>query len=339
MEITDPRTVLAELEDALETSWLTDPLRVVDSDALARLDGSPRDRLERAVEAAPIVFVGVGSARGDATDATDAFLTTVVLEADLPALQAVVTEAPIAAVVLDAVLRQTEHLTPARGLAAEAHAYGALLAGKEFARWREANPTDSTPGSADPASRPRVRATREDDRLEIVLDHPEVHNAFDAAMRDELCGALDIARADPDLAVRLSGAGPSFCAGGALWEFGVTEPASTIPIRRLRSPTARLLELGARAEVRLHGACVGAGIEMGAAAGRVVAAPDAIARLPEVSMGLIPGAGGTVSLVQRIGRHATARLALCGHAVDASEMLALGLVDEISPTTATASPT
>ncbi|HLT69358.1 MAG TPA: enoyl-CoA hydratase/isomerase family protein, partial [Acidimicrobiales bacterium] len=72
-----------------------------------------------------------------------------------------------------------------------------------------------------------------------------------------------------------------------------------------------------------------AGVEVAAFAGRVVAAPDATFRLPELGMGLIPGAGGTVSLTRRIGRQATARLVLTGETVDAVTALALGLVDEV----------
>jgi enoyl-CoA hydratase/carnithine racemase len=83
-------------------------------------------------------------------------------------------------------------------------------------------------------------------------------------------------------------------------------------------------------EVRLHGACVGAGIELPAYAHRVVAAPDTRILLPEVAMGLIPGAGGTVSIPRRIGRWRTLFLALSGDAVDAATALSWGLVDAIA---------
>jgi enoyl-CoA hydratase/carnithine racemase len=79
----------------------------------------------------------------------------------------------------------------------------------------------------------------------------------------------------------------------------------------------------------LHGACVGSGIELPAFAGRVLAAPDTTIALPEVGLGLLPGAGGTVSLPRRIGRHRTALLALARPSIDASTALAWGLVDEL----------
>jgi enoyl-CoA hydratase/carnithine racemase len=74
---------------------------------------------------------------------------------------------------------------------------------------------------------------------------------------------------------------------------------------------------------------VGAGIELAACAGHVVATADTRIGLPEVAMGLIPGAGGTVSLPARIGRHRTAWLALTGRTLDAPTAHAWGLVDAL----------
>ena len=84
-----------------------------------------------------------------------------------------------------------------------------------------------------------------------------------------------------------------------------------------------------RVRADLHGACVGAGIELPAYARRVVAREDAFFELPEVSMGLVPGAGGTASLPRRIGRQRTACLALSGRRLDAATALGWGLVDEL----------
>jgi enoyl-CoA hydratase/carnithine racemase len=83
--------------------------------------------------------------------------------------------------------------------------------------------------------------------------------------------------------------------------------------------------------VRAHGACVGAGTEIAAYAGRVVAAPDAFFALPEVRMGLVPGAGGSVSVVRRMGRWRAAWLMLTGERLPAVTALRWGLVDEIAP--------
>jgi enoyl-CoA hydratase/carnithine racemase len=90
-----------------------------------------------------------------------------------------------------------------------------------------------------------------------------------------------------------------------------------------------LHELRARVSVRVHGACVGAGIELPAFAGQVIAAPDAVFGLPEVAMGLIPGAGGTVSIPRRIGRWRTAWMAVTGRQIGARTALEWGLVDAL----------
>jgi enoyl-CoA hydratase/carnithine racemase len=81
--------------------------------------------------------------------------------------------------------------------------------------------------------------------------------------------------------------------------------------------------------VEVHGACVGAGIELPAFARRVVARSDAFFQLPEVAMGLVPGAGGTVSIPRRVGRQRAAYLCLSAVRLDAETALAWGLVDEI----------
>lgn len=73
---------------------------------------------------------------------------------------------------------------------------------------------------------------------------------------------------------------------------------------------------------------MGSGLEMAAFCGWVTARGDAVFGLPELALGLIPGAGGTVSVTRRIGRWRTAYLVLSGHTVDADTALDWGLVDE-----------
>ena len=89
----------------------------------------------------------------------------------------------------------------------------------------------------------------------------------------------------------------------------------------------RLHELRDRLEARAHGACIGAGAEFAAFCGAVAAADDAYFQLPELEMGLVPGAGGTVSVSRRIGRWRTAYLALTGTRIDVARALAWKLVD------------
>ena len=172
---------------------------------------------------------------------------------------------------------------------------------------------------------------REDGALTLHLTHPERLNAFDARMRDELVEALRAVADDPSItAFTLRGDGAAFSAGGDLAEFGSSpDPATAHAIRCLRSPAALVHRLRAFATAVLHGACIGAGIEVPAAAGRVIAHPETWFRLPEVGMGLIPGAGGTATIPRRIGRHRTLYWALMDRRLEVATARAWGLVDGI----------
>ena len=167
--------------------------------------------------------------------------------------------------------------------------------------------------------------------LEIYLTRPAKHNAFSRAMRDGLCEALQLAITDPSIeSVILKGEGDSFCSGGDLDEFGsFPDPAEAHVIRTTRSPALLLSQLSERVQVEVQGACVGAGAELPAFTRQVVAEEDAFFQLPEVGLGLVPGAGGTVSLPLRIGRQRTAWLGLSGARIDARIALDWGLVDEV----------
>ncbi len=235
---------------------------------------------------------------------------------------------PRSVLVLGALLRQTAQLPPAEGLAAEASAYSTLLAGPEFARWLAGR---GPARASRPDDGPRVDVRREGDLLDVRLVRVVRRNAFDAAMRVALSDALAVALADTTVRVRLTGDGPVFSAGGDLDEFGsAADPATAWVVRVGDSPALALARLSDRVEALVHGACVGAGVELPAFAGRVVADPAATFRLPEVAMGLLPGAGGTVSLTRRIGRWRTLWLALSGEAVDATTAQEWGLVDALS---------
>ena len=230
------------------------------------------------------------------------------------------------AAVLAQVLRIGGDLAVAEGLLLESFAYSTLLGGQAFRDWlikRAPRPMPS-PGT-------RVRCKREGEILTITLDHAPRRNAIDACMRDELVEHLASACDDPTLpAVHLRADGPDFSAGGDLAEFGgSTDLVRAHAIRTLRSPARLMNALAARTTAFLHGACVGAGIEIPAAAGRVVAAPDARFWLPELEMGLMPGAGGTVTIARRIGRRRMLLWALTGLQIDAPTALAWGLVDEV----------
>jgi enoyl-CoA hydratase/carnithine racemase len=246
-------------------------------------------------------------------------------QAAIERLQAVRDQQPAAVEAACQVLRMSLKLEFEAALELESIAYSMLLASEGFRAWRSRTPVRER---AEPDA-PRVLISEEDGAIAIRLNRPAKRNAFDAAMRDALCEALEFALEDPDRRpVVLSGLGPAFSAGGDLDEFGTAkDPGAAHLIRIAQSPARLARRLGARLTARLHGACVGAGIEVPAAAARVVAAQGSVLRLPEVSMGLIPGAGGTASITRRIGRHRAAWMALSGADIDLATALRWGLVD------------
>jgi enoyl-CoA hydratase len=277
----------------------------------------------------PVVVVGIVDDPETQRQGATAFCD-VVITPDDPAPDSVletIAEFPNASVSLAVLLRGSEGRGVGEGLAAESAVYSLLQGGPEFAAWRASRPIAERPSETSPA----VEVSREDDVLTLTLNRPEVHNAYNVRMRDELIAGLTLAAADASVRrVVVDGRGPSFCSGGDLDEFGSrSDPASAHVVRLATSAGRAIAAIAPKVEVHLHGACLGSGIELAAFAGTVVAHPDTIIGLPEIHLGLIPGAGGTVSLPARIGRQRTAYLALSGRHIDAATAKAWGLVDTI----------
>ena len=248
------------------------------------------------------------------------------IDAARESIAASVRQTPTAASVLVGLLRLTSGLPVLDGLVAESLAYSVLLAGPEFAVWRAATPRREV----QPDPEPVVRLERESDVLTISLHRPHKHNAFNRDMRDALVEALLLAELDPGVTVHLRGDGKSFCSGGDLDEFGLAKDQSGAHLVRItQSAGASVHRVRDRVTAHLHGACIGAGIEIPAFAGRVEADPSARIQLPELRMGLVPGAGGTVSVTHRIGRWRTGFLVLSGRQIDATRAYRWGLVDRV----------
>ena len=250
--------------------------------------------------------------------------------AELARVRDQVLASPLAAVLFAQVLRAGEGLDVDAGLVLESLAYSTLQRGPAFTDWLARRPETAPDVRAEPDE--AVLVERRDDVLVVTLNRPHVRNAVDVRLRDGLAAALSLACADPSIAeVELRGAGSDFSSGGDLDTFGtLPDPATAHVVRTARSPARLLAHLAARVTAHLHGACVGAGIELAAFAARVVAAPDTSCRLPEVSLGLVPGSGGTVSIPRRIGRQRTAWLGISGAVLEAERAATWGLVDEIS---------
>lgn len=238
---------------------------------------------------------------------------------------------PQAATVCDDVLRTVDPAAPAlAGVITESLAYSTLQSGGEFAAWLRNRGPASAPILPNP-----VVADRDGDTVRVRFNRSARHNAFSNDARAALLEALDVALQDPSVdEVIMTGNGPSFCSGGDLAEFGSFTDPATAHIARVRHSPALVLDeltarLGARCRAHVHGQVLGSGLEMAAFCGWIAAQHDSVFGLPELSLGLIPGAGGTVSVTRRIGRWRTAYLVLSGHTIDAVTALDWGLVDAV----------
>jgi enoyl-CoA hydratase len=294
------------------------PLGLVD------LDACPDTA--RQLSLPPFPLVGFGNPRHPLASGLDA-----VLEAPftLDTLIRSVTQCPHAAAVAVQLLRATAGIEPPRALALESMAYGMLQGSAEHLAWLAARAVVTQ--NAERPSAGRIVAERQGAELRLTLDRPESHNAIDVQMRDQLYEALGVAALDPEIRViRLRAHGRSFCIGGDLDEFGSTrDPASAHLIRSGTLPALRLVACAERLHAHIQGACIGAGLEMAAFAQRITARKSAWFQLPEIGMGLIPGAGGCVSVPRRIGRQRAALLMLAGSRINATTALRWGLIDAI----------
>ncbi len=307
---------------------------------ILRVDGPAPGHLVRAaaeqVRVLPTVGVLVGdpssvppelAAAADICLATTAAAPRPWVAAPVDPVVSAVAARPLACLALVALLRANEHQSTWDATGAEAATYGMLLGGEAHRAWLH----DRGPASVRAQPGPPVAVTRSGPVLDVALNRPSSRNAFDSGLRDGLVEALAVAEIDPTIEqVRLTGRGPCFSAGGDLREFGsVPDGATAFGVRMSRHPGRAVHAVADRTTALLHGPCVGAGIEVPAFAGQVIADPAATFRLPEVSMGLVPGAGGTVSIARRVGRQRTGWLALTGSELSAPDAHDWGLVDAL----------
>ncbi|WP_187432239.1 Fatty acid oxidation complex subunit alpha [Roseobacter fucihabitans] len=158
----------------------------------------------------------------------------------------------------------------------------------------------------------------------LRLENPPV-NALSHAVRGGLMAGMDRAEADTGVrAVLLVGAGRAFIAGADIKEFGKTPLEPHLPDVCNRIEASPLLVVAS-----MHGVSLGGGLEVALSAHYRIAQPDARLGLPEVHLGLIPGAGGTQRLPRVAGVEAALDMITTGRHVMAPEALAMGVIDQI----------
>jgi 3-hydroxyacyl-CoA dehydrogenase len=171
---------------------------------------------------------------------------------------------------------------------------------------------------------PPVHLAREGAILVVTIDNPPV-NALGVAVRRGLMSAIEEGEADAGVAaILVTGAGRNFIGGADIREFGKPpqSPLLTELCNRIEACSKPVL-------AALHGAALGGGLEVALAAHYRVALSNARLGLPEVQLGLLPGAGGTQRTPRLIGAQAALDMMLTGRHLGAKEALSLGLVDQL----------
>jgi len=161
----------------------------------------------------------------------------------------------------------------------------------------------------------------------LTLDHAPV-NGLGLALRTALAGAFQAAADDPDVAaIVLTGAGRMFSAGADITEFGTPKSMTPPSLPEI----INMIEQAKKPVVAaIHGNALGGGLELALGCAYRVAVPSTNMGLPEVSLGIIPGAGGTQRLPRVIGVAAALDMIVTGKPIKAEKAHALGLVDGLA---------
>jgi len=181
-----------------------------------------------------------------------------------------------------------------------------------------------------------IRVSRHHDGVvaEIMLNRPEAMNSISSELAGQLTRACaELAEAPEVRAVVLSAAGErAFCAGVDLKERSRMTDADIIGQRHaIRAVFGALLALPQPAVAAVHGFALGGGCELALSCDLVVADDTAVFGLPEVTVGLVPGGGGTQLAARRLGSGRAADLVLTGRKVGVDEAERIGLVDRRVP--------
>ncbi len=179
-----------------------------------------------------------------------------------------------------------------------------------------------------------VRVRTDGHVAELVLDRPQAHNALSTAMARELAHATAHLAADPSVraVVLTSSSEKAFCVGADLKERNSFSDADLMRQRPVfRAAFTGVLELPVPTIAAVHGFALGGGFEFALSCDLIVADETAVLGLPEVTVGVIPGGGGTQLLSRRIGMSRAADLIFTGRKVEVDEAERLGLVDRRVP--------
>jgi enoyl-CoA hydratase len=178
-----------------------------------------------------------------------------------------------------------------------------------------------------------VVVVERDERVAVLtLDRPQQLNAIGAAMLEQLDRALETLRDDPRIgALVIAGAGRAFSAGADIAEFGALTRAAEFRawIERISDTCDRIERFPKPVVAAVDGAALGGGFELVLACDLRVASARARFGLPEVKLGLLPGAGGAQRLARQVPVTVARHMLLTGEPIPAAEAFRLGLVNQV----------
>ena len=168
----------------------------------------------------------------------------------------------------------------------------------------------------------------------ITLNRPDALNAISGQVADEMAGAFLQTAADPDVwVVLVKAAGDrAFCVGADLKERGTLDDRGWLLNRALMRGMFDSIRAAPQPTIAaVFGYALGGGCEIALSCDLIVAAEDAVLGLPEVTVGIVPGGGGTQLLSRRIGAERTKELIFTARRIDAQTALDMGLVSAVVP--------
>ncbi len=206
-------------------------------------------------------------------------------------------------------------------------------------KWHMPVPADLAIGGRtnEPYLLEMVRSRPDNGVVTITINRPDVMNAMNETVADQLDGIFRWAASDAaTTGIVIAGAGRSFIAGADIRFF--IRNIERRELGRTRKMTedlqALLLEMQNCPKpvvARVHGLALGGGVEIALACDYIVATPNASFGFPETGIGIFPGLGGTQRTTRRVGTGLTKWLIFTGQIVSAEEALAIGLIDAVAP--------
>jgi enoyl-CoA hydratase len=178
-----------------------------------------------------------------------------------------------------------------------------------------------------------VRVDRSDSVGLLTLNRPDRLNAIGTDTIEALVAALDDVLHDGSVgALVVTGEGRAFSAGADIEEFAAFETANEFSafVHRFTDAYAALQRLPKPSIAAVNGVALGGGFELALACDLRVAAPNARFGVPEIKLGLLPGAGGTARLTRLVPAAVAKQLLLTGEPLSAADAHRLGLVNEVA---------